>query len=470
MKKINEIIDCKYDFFISGVSDDSRKVKSGFLFVATKGFYVDHFNYIDDAVEKGAVCVVADRWCDCSVPLIIVNNINDIYVDICSKFFDVKTSDFNFIGITGTDGKTTTATIVSRLLDKLNKCAYIGTNGLVVDDKKYSTDNTTPCVSELFYDLSIVKSFGCKEVVMEVSSEALLHDRVNRFLFDIVGFTNITEDHLNIHGNIENYISSKFKLLNLLKPDGVVVVNGDDDICRNIDMSNVYTFGFNSVNDFVIFDVKEQSCYVEFSIGYKDSVFKIVSPFLGKYNIYNVTMAFVICFLKGVDSEFLISSIKNLSSISGRGEMLDFGQDYDIILDYAHTFNGIKNILDRVSNYKNIIVVTGAAGGRDKEKRPKIGKLILDNSNICIFTMDDPRYEDVDDIIEQMVSFTDKKYMRIIDRRKAIFKALSLASSNSVVLILGKGRDDYMVVGDTKEKYCDYDVIFEYFNSVYKDV
>ena len=305
---------------------------------------------------------------------------------------------------------------------------------------------------------------------MEVSSEALLHDRVNRFLFDIVGFTNITEDHLNIHGNIENYISSKFKLLNLLKPDGVVVVNGDDDICRNIDMSNVYTFGFNSVNDFVIFDVKEQSCYVEFSIGYKDSIFKIVSPFLGKYNIYNVTMAFVICFLKGVDSEFLISSIKNLSSISGRGEMLDFGQDYDIILDYAHTFNGIKNILDRVSNYKNIIVVTGAAGGRDKEKRPKIGKLILDNSNICIFTMDDPRYEDVDDIIDQIVSFTDKKYMRIIDRRKAIFKALSLASSNSVVLILGKGRDDYMVVGDTKEKYCDYDVIFEYFNSVYKDV
>lgn len=470
MKKISDVIDCGYNFFISGVCDDSRKVKPGYLFVATKGFNVDHFDYISDAIEKGAVCVVADRNCSCLVPLVVVENINDVYVDICSKFFDVEPDEFKFIGITGTDGKTTTATIVSQLLNSVVKCAYLGTNGLMIGNKKYPTNNTTPCVAELFDSLSVVKNDNCKELVMEVSSEALLHNRVNNFSFDIVGFTNITEEHLNIHGSIENYVYSKLELLELVKRDGVVIINGDDENCRKIDVANMYTFGFDSVNDFVIYDVKEMSKYVEFSLRYDEHIFKITSPFLGKYNVYNVAMAFVICLFKGVDSNLLISAIKDLAVVEGRGEVLEFGQEYEIILDYAHTFNGIKNILERVSGYKKVIVVTGAAGGRDKGKRPKIGKLILDNADVCIFTMDDPRDELVDDIIDQLVSLSDKEYMRIGDRKEAIFKALSIADKDSVVLILGKGRDNYMAIGDSKVNYCDYDVICEYFNSINKEV
>ena len=464
MKKISDIVQCDYDFFVSGVCDDSRNVKPGYLFVATKGFFVDHFDYIEDAISRGAVCVIADRAYLCSIPVIIVDNVNNFYIDVCSRYYGVLPDDFNLIGITGTDGKTTTATIVARLLNQSNKCAYLGTNGLEINDKYYPTNNTTPCVSELFDSLSLIKNDNCKDLVMEVSSEALLHDRLKKFKFDVVGFTNITEDHLNIHCDIDNYISSKLKILNLIKKNGIVVVNGDDEICKRIDKENVYTFGFDSVNDFVIFDVKEMSKCVEFSLKYNDLTYRITSPFLGNYNIYNVTMAFVICLLKGVDSNMLIESIKNLSPVLGRGEYLDFGQKYDIVLDYAHTYNGIKNILNRFSYYKSIIVVTGAAGGREKEKRAKIGKLLLDKANVCIFTMDDPRYESADEIIDQMIDGSKKDYIRIIDRKQAIFKALSLAVDDSVVLILGKGRDNYMAIGDRKEKYCDYDVVVEYFN------
>ena len=464
MKKISDLVDCNYDFCIFGVCDDSRNVKDGYLFVATKGFNVDHFDYIDDAISRGAICVVADRDFSCNVPLILVDDINDFYVDVCSKYYDVSASEFNLIGITGTDGKTTTATIVNKLINQTNNCAYLGTNGLIIKDNCYCTNNTTPCVSELFEALSCVKKEQCKEIVMEVSSEALLHERLRTFKFDIVGFTNITEDHLNVHHTIENYINSKMKLLDLVKYDGIIVVNGDDDVCKNIDKDNVYTFGFDSVNDFVICDVNKLSKYVEFSLKYNNEIYRITSPFLGKYNIYNVTMAFVICLLKGIDADLLIKGIKTMGFIDGRGEYLSFGQNYDIILDYAHTYNGIKNILERVSDYKNIIVVTGAAGGREKEKRSKIGKLLLEKANVCIFTMDDPRFENVDDIIDQMVDNSSKEYLRIIDRKLAIHKALSIASPESVVLILGKGRDSYMAIGNQKEKYCDYDVLVEYFD------
>lgn len=464
MKKIKDIIDCLYDIDIYGVVDDSREIKQGYLFVATKGYYVDHYDYINDAIEKGASCIVCDRDIDVSVPVIIVDNINDVYINICQKFYDVNLNDFSLIGITGTDGKTTTSTIVQELLNEYTSTACIGTNGVIINGDYFSTNNTTPCVSELYNGLKIIRDNNCKDVVMEVSSEALLHDRLKNFKYDIVGFTNITGDHLNIHKNIDNYRSCKMKLLDLIKDDGIVVVNGDDKNCKIIDSDNLYTFGFDSDNDYVITDVKETSDFVKFSIVNNSKFYEIVSPFLGKYNVYNVTMAFVICLLKGVDEKYLIDKIKDLSVVKGRRELLNFGQDYNIILDYAHTYNGIKSILDSVGNYKRIITVTGAAGGREKEKRSKIGKLIIDKSDISIFTMDDPRFEDVDDIIDQLVSESESDYFRIINRKEAIFKAFDLAHKGDVVLILGKGRDNYMAIGDSKIPYCDYDVICEYFD------
>ena len=464
MKKLNELISCDYNIDIFGITDDSRKVKDGYLFVATRGYNVDHFNYIDEAINNGAVAIISDKKIDLDVPIIVVSNINDLYYEICEKYYDVDLSYFNFIGITGTDGKTTTSTIVKRLLNNIRKTCYIGTNGVEIGSDYYNINNTTPCIEELYYILSLCKKNNCKDIVMEVSSEALLHGRVKNFMYKIVGFTNITEDHLNVHKSLESYIECKKRLINYLDDNGICIVNGDDNNCKSIVSNNTVTFGFDLSNDCIIKPVDKNNKHTIFEINYLDNCYKIISPFVGKYNIYNVTMSFLICLHYGLSPEYLVDSISKLKCVSGRREVLDFGQNFEIILDYAHTFNGIKEVIESVDKNKRLIVVTGCAGGREKEKRHLIGDYILNNCDISIFTMDDPRYEDVNDIIDDMVGNSNLKYMRIIDRKKAIFKAFDLADSNTTVLILGKGRDNYMAIGNRKEYYSDYDSIKEYFN------
>ena len=460
MKKINDLIECNFDIEILGVTDDSRNVKEGYLFVATKGFNEDHFDYVEDAIKNGCSFIICDRKLNIDFPHKVVDKINELFFDICLKFYDVNLEDYKFLGVTGTDGKTTTATVVSKIIDN---CAYIGTNGFVVNNKNYGTNNTTPCISELYEDLKIIKENKCSNVMMEVSSEALLHDRVKNIKYDIVGFTNITGDHLNVHKTFDNYIECKLKLLDLVKENGIVVLNGDDNNLRKVIYKNIYTYGFNENNDFVIFDDKYDKDFTYFKVKYDDKIFNIKSPLKCKYNVYNVTLAFIMGYLYGIDEKILISNIMNIEPISGRCEFLDFGQHFDIVLDYAHTINGIKTIIDSFRNYSQVIVVTGCAGGREKDKRHIIGKYIIDNVDVAIFTMDDPRYEAVDDIINDMVGEC-KDYIRIIDRQEAINYALSIAGVDSVVLVLGKGRDNYMAIEDKKIKYCDYDIIKKFFS------
>lgn len=459
MKKIYEIVDCNYDIDILGITDDSRSVEEGFLFVATKGFNVDHYDYIEDAIRRGCSFVICDRDIPYDIPYIKVDNINDYFIDCCLKFYDINLDEFNFIGITGTDGKTTTATIVKEIIGDI---AYIGTNGLSVVDKIFSTNNTTPCISELYKDLNIVKNNNCKDIVMEVSSEALLHERVKNFKYKIVGFTNITGDHLNVHGSFDKYVKSKLKLLDLVEDDGIVIINGDDINLQKIDCRNMLTFGFSKSNDYIIRHVNYLSNFTEITVKNKSDEYIIKSPLIGKYNVYNVVMAFIICLSFGIEKNEVIEKISKLHPIKGRGEKLDFGQSYEIVLDYAHTINGITNILNTFQGYKRIITVTGSAGGREMGKRSTIGKIVMDKSNISIFTMDDPRYEDVDEIINQMVGDRED-YIRIKDRKDAINYALDIARSGDVVLILGKGRDNYMAIEDKKIEYNDYDVIKNYF-------
>ena len=459
MKKINEIIDCNFDTNIYGITDDSRLVKEGYLFVATKGYNVDHYDFIFDAISNGCSFVICDRKIDYDIPYLIVDDVNSTYIMLCKKFFDINLDNYNFIGITGTDGKTTTTSIIYELL---NNGSYIGTNGFYYCGKHLVTDNTTPCISELYKYLRIINDNKISDVAMEVSSEALLHNRVSDFTFKIIGFTNITGDHLNVHKTFENYVESKYKLLNYINDNSIVVINGDDIYLHNIKCKNMFSFGFNEDNDFTISGVKYINDFCTFNVNYNDNIYCISSPLVGIHNVYNVTMAFVICLLYGYDSTYLINKISCLNTIPGRCEFLDFGQPFKIVLDYAHTVNGIKNILKCFSNYEEIICVTGCAGGRDSSKRKDIGKLVIDNSSIAIFTMDDPRNEDVDKIIDEMVG-DEKDYIRIKDRSDAISYALSIAHPNSIVLILGKGRDGYMAVGDEKISYSDYDVIENYF-------
>ena len=223
----------------------------------------------------------------------------------------------------------------------------------------------------------------------------------------------------------------------------------------------MYSFGKENVN-YIIKNISYVDKNVNIILKYNDTEYFITSPLKGEYNVYNVVMSFIISLLYGIDSNEIINKIKKLEPINGRCEMLDFGQDFDIVLDYAHTINGIDSILEAFKSYDRIITVTGCAGGRDHSKRPIIGNIIMSKSDISIFTMDDPRYESVDSIIDEMVG--DKKdYIRIVNREEAINYALSIASKGDVVLILGKGRDNYMAIEDKKVKYNDYEVIKKYF-------
>ena len=456
--KISNLLDTKYDFSITGITDDSRDVKKGFVFVATKGFHVDHFEFIHKAIENGCVFLVVDKEIDFSFPHKVVENINDYYQELCIKFYQVNLSSFHFFGVTGTDGKTTTSTILSKLIDN---CSYIGTNGVTFSDIHLSTNNTTPCVSEFYQDLKMIEDHSISNVSMEVSSEALLHERVSKILFDIVMITNITGDHFNIHKDFEDYKNTKLKILNLLKEDGILLVNGDDDNLSSLKKENLYTIGFSKNCDYYIKEV----CYKErktiITLCYQDKSIIIESPYIGKFNVYNLVFAYVGALLYGVGEDTLIEKIKNLSPISGRCEFLDFQQNFDIVLDYAHTINGIESILNTFKD-RRIITVCGCAGGRDSSKRRKIGKLLMDKSSVAIFTMDDPRWEDVNQIIDEMVG-EDSNYIRIINRRVAICYALQKAKSGDVVLILGKGRDNYMAIQDRKDNYSDYEVVKDYF-------
>ena len=458
MKTVHDLLNIDSDIQVLGITDDSRDVKEGYIFVATHGFHEDHFDYIQEAIDAGACFLVVDKEPKVDFPHIIVDNIDSTYRELCKKFYDLDFSKFHFIGITGTDGKTTTATVLSQLLEN---CAYLGTNGLTIHGKTIPTNNTTPCISELYRDLSLIQKEGISTVSMEVSSEALFFDRVKDLSFEVVCFTNVTGDHLNTHKTMEEYFACKKKLLDLLKKDGLVVLNGDDSYLQTIRHPNLITFGFGEDNTIQIQSFKEHKRGSSFVIHQEKDLF-IESPLPGKYNAYNLTMASIVASYLGVDSKEIKKKIKELSPIQGRAEFLDFGQDYDILLDYAHTINGIRTILDTFQDYNRMIVVTGAAGGRETQKRPVIGKMIIEKSDIAVFTMDDPRYESVDDIIDQMVGDA-KDYVRIIDREEAIFYALSIASKGDIVLILGKGRDNYMAIKDKKVPYCDYDVIENYF-------
>ena len=472
MKKLNELITCEYDTIIKGVVSDTREVESGFLFVAIKGFFVDRFDYLDKALENGAAAVIVDRKpsFEVDVPVIIVENVNQVYLDVLGKFHNNVEKDFSFIGITGTDGKTTVAMMLWQLLDNFIPSAYMGTNGLYYQDTIRKLSNTTPEPAAMYKELDLLHEKQCQCVIMEAASEALLHGRCDALEMKYAILTNITEDHLDIHKTMENYVAAKKKLFHLVKEDGCSIVNMDDVNYNTIIeglTTKVYSYGMNEEADFTIKNVIRKEEVTTFDIEFLGYKYSIESPYFGLYNVYNLTSAIAVLLLEGYPFDLIKELVKKLSPIPGRGEALDFDQDYTLILDYAHTENGVETILKEINqnSYDRVITVIGSAGGRQKDKRSKMGKYALDYSDLVIFTMDDPRHENVDDIIDDLISGTNKdNYLRINDRKDAIHHALSLAKKGDVVMVLGKGRDSYMAIGSERIDYSDYDTIKEYFD------
>jgi len=467
MKRINELYEVSYDTEIKDIKINSKEVKEGDLFVCTKGVNTDRHDFIDEAIDNGASFLVVKKEGEYKVPYIKVDDPNKELSVLAKKFYNNPDELIKLIGITGTDGKTTTASIIRDLLGH-NLCGYMGTNG--VEGKSFSDKltNTTPECHLIYKYLYLFNKDNLKYVSMETSSEAFYRNRLSSFAFDIGILTNITEDHLNIHKTMDNYIDSKKNLFRQIKSDGVAILNIDDKYYndfKNIH-SNTLTYGKSTLADICIKDVVENINNTDITFIYKDKEYKVTSPLLGMFNVYNL-MAGILCLIYfDIEMDDILSRVKNINTPKGRCEFLDFNTNYKIVLDYAHTPNGLEAILDYLNKIKTnrIITVTGSAGGREKEKRDEMGRVVLNKSDIVIFTMDDPRDEDPNEIIKEMINGRDGCYKIIIDRTDAINFAFDHARSGDIVLIAGKGRDSYMAIGSEYIPYNDYEVIKEYFS------
>ena len=461
MKNLKELYSCDID--INDVKTNSKEVEFGDIFVCITG-NEDRHKFIDEAIEKGAKYLVVSKKGNYKVPFKVVKNTNKELIRILNNLYS-SASKIDLIGVTGTDGKTTTATIIKTLLDN---CGYIGTNGVEGKEIKEDTDNTTPLIEKTYKYLEVLYKEGNKYVAIETSSEGLLTKRLDGLKFKRAILTNITEDHLNVHKTIDNYINSKKLLFKKLDKDGVAILNRDDkyyDSFKKIKVKKI-TYGKNKYSNLKIIKylLNEDNTVIWYR--YKSRNYKITSNLLGEFNVYNISAAIATLLSLNYSFDEIIKRISRIKTPKGRCEFLDYSKDYKIVVDYAHTANGIKNILDYLSSIKKsrIITVTGAAGGREKENRQEKGLILQKYSDIVIYTMDDPRYEDPNDIINDMIDKSKNNYNVIIDRESAIKEALSIAKKDDIVAILGKGRDNYMAIEDKKLPYCDIDVLERYFD------
>ncbi len=466
MKRLSELYEGYPELFVNDIRINSKEVNKGDLFVCVKGVSCNRNDYIFDAIKNGACAVVSNLNIKLDVPLIRVKNPNKELDRLCKKFYDFNQSDFKIIGVTGTNGKTTVASIIKDLIG--DSCGYIGTNGLISKNINEFIKNTTPDVDRLYKYFMRLKEDNCNVISMEASSEAFYRKRLDGLKFDIGIVTNVTEDHLNVHKTLKNYIDCKRKLVSSVSDNGYSILNVDDKYYkdfRKVAKGKILTYGKKKSNlqiiDYTLND-KNTIIYLK----YEGTIYKIFSPLVGEFNIYNLCAAILSLIALNYDIGDIISRIMNINVPKGRCEFLNFGQKYKIVLDYAHTTDAFANIYKYLKKIKKgkIITVTGSAGGREKEKRKDMGKVVLDSSDYVIFTMDDPRYESVNDIIDDLVSLSNKKhYERIIDRKEAIKKALSMANENDIILIAGKGRDNYMAIKDEYISYNDYDAISSFF-------
>lgn len=468
MRKLSELYENYPDIDITGIKINSKDVEPGDIFVCTMGVTADRHDYIDEAIKNGAVAIVVQKDVKCSVPVIKVNNTNDELPLLASRFYNHPEDNLDIIGITGTNGKTTVAAIIQDLIGN-SECGYLGTNGIICSKFNEKIRNTTPDSDRLYNYFRRFVDSRCHILSMEVSSESLYRNRLSNLQFKIGIITNITEDHLNIHKTIENYVMSKQKLFKQVKDNGFSILNTDDKYyleTREIANGTIYTYGSKKDATIQIMNIKLSINSTNFDIKYKDKIYNITSPLLGEFNVYNLCAAILALIALNYDINEIINRIPNIKVPDGRLQFLNYSQEYKIILDYAHTTDAFSKLFDLLTTVKKgrIITITGSAGGREKEKRPIMGSLILDKSDYVIFTMDDPRYEKVEDIISDLTSISTKtNYEAIIDRKEAIYKALSIAKSDDIILIAGKGTDNYMAVEDKYLPYSDIEVVEEYF-------
>lgn len=437
---------------------DSRKVRQGDTFIALRGINKDGHDYIEDAINNGATTIICENK-ETTVNTIIVKDTKEYLKDYLENNYFDEIKKLKLIGMTGTNGKTTTCFLLFKALNKVGiKCAYIGTLGFYIGNDKRVLNNTTPNLYELYEMLLECVDNDIKYVVMEVSSQGISMGRVDTLIFDYVIFSNLTQDHLDYHGTIENYVLEKQKLFYMTN-NSIAIVNSDDKYKDYflLDNNKNITYGKTS-NDFKISDINSTLKGSYFKVNNE----KYFTKLIGEYNIYNITI--VIIMLKLLNVSNISEIIESLSSPDGRMDIIEHN-DNTIIVDYAHTPDAVEKIISNVSKlpHNKIITMIGCGGNRDKTKRSIMGDISTKLSDYVVFTSDNPRFENPKSILKDITCKLDKKnYKIIVNRKKAIRKSIQMLSKNDILLLLGKGHEDYQIIKGKKVPFSDKDVVLKY--------
>lgn len=462
---------------IKHITADSRQVVPGSLFVALKGNTVDGHQFVLQAVEQGAAAIVAERAFDrLPIPQIVVRNTRDVIPILASVFYGHPSKSMKVIGVTGTNGKTTTTHLIDKILsDQGHVTGLIGTINKRIGNQLFDMANTTPEALELQETFFQMKQLQTEYAVIEVSSHALDLKRTAGTDFHIAVFTNLTQDHLDFHGSMEEYRIAKGKFFarlgntygSRLEENAFAVINADDssaEYFRQQTTAQIITYGIDREADVRAVNLQIKPDGASFTLQSFAGTLDISLQMTGKFSVYNALAAAAACLCEGVELSAIKQSLESVSGVSGRFERVRAGQDFTVIVDYAHTPDSLENVLKTIREFAagNVYTVVGCGGDRDRGKRPKMAKIAADYSDVAILTSDNPRTEDPERILDDMeAGLTDvsrDRYLRLTDRTDAIRYAIANAKQEDVILIAGKGHETYQIIGRTKYHYDDREV------------
>ena len=452
------------DVEITSVCYDSRQAKPGALFVALRGERVDGHDYLAPAIAQGAAGVVIEQVADvpANVAAVEVASTRAALPAIAGAFYHHPAAKLRLCGVTGTNGKTTTTYLLKHICERaMLRCGLIGTVRYEIGEEIVPSTHTTPQSLDLQALLARMRDAGCKAAVMEVSSHALAQDRIGGVEFDAAVFTNLTQYHLDFHGSLQNYFDAKARLFTDLLPQQtqtrpLAVVNVDDrygaELCQRMPKNvRLITFGVGNRADFRASNFKTEAVGTSYQLDAQDRSFLVRLPLIGRFNIYNSLAALAASTAMGVQLRAAVLSLATAPAVPGRVQLVPAKRNFQVYVDYAHTDDALSNVIRtlRELNPRRLIVVFGCGGDRDKTKRPLMGRAAEHGGDFSIITSDNPRSEDPAAIIRDIQKgFQGNNYEVVVDRREAIERAVALAQPRDIVLVAGKGHENYQQFAD----------------------
>ncbi|MDR2047551.1 MAG: UDP-N-acetylmuramoyl-L-alanyl-D-glutamate--2,6-diaminopimelate ligase [Clostridiales bacterium] len=455
---------------VSDIAADSRRVKEGGVFVALKGGTFDGGDYIKDALKSGAALVVSDgaetKVRNTGAPYVIVKNAREAYAFMAANYFDNPARDMRFVGVSGTNGKTTIAHMIYHILSSNGiKTGLSGTIGNIIGGERFPTDMTTPDPYEFFGMLKKMRGAGTEVVVSEVSAHAVYLKKINPVIADVAVFTNCSQDHLDFFKTMEKYAEVKRSYFTK-KHARSVVINADDrvgvEIINGSD-ARVVSYGIKNPADVFAVNIRLAASGASFFVNLFDDVESVRIPLTGLFNVYNALAAMTAARLLNVSARDSAESLSTLPEIPGRFNIVS-AEKCDFVIDYAHSPDGLKQILTAARGITRgkVICVFGCGGDRDKKKRPLMGRIAAEYADFTVLTSDNPRFEEPDAIIsdiESGIKGINARYMNIIDRESAIRKAYETAEKNDLIVVAGKGAENYMEIKGIKYDYGDRETV-----------